>query len=120
MIFNAIIADTDLFGNLRIGHAFQPVHQENAASLVVKRPQITRKRFIRLGEDFLDFWFIAHLGAPARPYEGAASGNKQNQTAAVGEPILCTDQEHSQQYDHRRGQLRKVESVTTFAPAPRR
>ena len=62
---------------------------------VVKRPQITRQRFIRLGEDFLDFRFIAHLGAFARPYEGAASGKKQNQTAAVCDPILSSDQDHS-------------------------
>jgi len=64
-------------------------------SKVVKRPQITRQRFIRLGEDFLDFRFIAHLGAFARPYEGAASSKKQDQTAAVCDPILSSDQDHS-------------------------
>ncbi len=64
-------------------------------SKVVKRPQITRQRFIRLGEHFLDFRFIAHLGAFARPYEGAASSKKQDQTAAVCDPILRSDQYHS-------------------------
>ncbi len=33
MIFDATIADADLLGDLRIGHAFQPVHQEDAAGL---------------------------------------------------------------------------------------
>jgi len=67
----------------------------NLFSKVIKRPQITRQRFIRHGEDFLDFRFIAHLGAFARPYERAASGKKQNQTAAVCDPILSSDQDHS-------------------------
>jgi hypothetical protein len=33
MIFDTIVADADLFGNFGIGHAFQPVHQEDAAGL---------------------------------------------------------------------------------------
>ncbi|OJY68099.1 MAG: hypothetical protein BGP16_14600 [Sphingobium sp. 66-54] len=64
-------------------------------SKVVKCPQITRQRFIRLSEDFLDFRFIAHLGAFARPYEGAASSKKEDQTAALCDPILSSDQDHS-------------------------